>query len=241
MDFEAQLRGVSWGAMLGKERATSIPVAGLCSSVESANEAYRNGVRTIKLKAGMDVEQETRLLEDVLSLGSDVRVRIDVNQGWLFETACENWTRWQFAWDRIDFIEEPLRPELRHRFRDLVTMGMPLAFDESIRNECDLNLLIDEKLIGVVVLKPSLIGTPSEVLQLARKAEGAGFQVMLSNLVETSVTRLYCAHIAGLMQPMLAAGLGTGKLLAEDLGTLELECDASLKLSRYKTSRECVQ
>ena len=95
MDFEAQLRGVSWGAMLGKERATSIPVAGLCSSVESANEAYRNGVRTIKLKAGMDVEQETRLLEDVLSLGSDVRVRIDVNQGWLFETACENWTRWQ--------------------------------------------------------------------------------------------------------------------------------------------------
>ena len=118
---------------------------------------------------------------------------------------------------------------------------MPLAFDESIRNESDLNLLIEDQLEGVVVLKPSLVGTPWKVLQLARKAESSGFGVMVSNLIETSVTRLYCAHIAGLMQPTLAAGLGTGKLLADDLGALELECDARLELSRYKTSRECMQ
>ena len=241
VDYEAQTRDKSFGDMLGERRATSIPIAMLCTDSTTAASAYQQGVRVFKVKAGLNADTETKLLSELVSLGTDVSVRVDVNQGWSYEQACLIWQRWKFAWKVLEFIEEPLASSEQGRLRDLLALGMPLAFDESIRNQTDLEHLMSLGLRGVIVLKPSLIGTPHEVLTLARQAVEAGFGVMVSNLIETSVTRLYCAHLASLLEPTLAAGLGTGKLLAEDWGELKFERDSVLRLSNYRTSQECVR
>lgn len=240
MDFEAQVQQKSWGAMLGEDVSAALPVALLCSSRDVATRAYQTGARTLKLKAGMELDAETQLLRDVLAEGSDLRLRIDVNQGWSIDEALSTWEHWSFAHQAIEFIEEPLRTEDSHHWETLMRVGMPLAFDESVRSERDLDALVSRELSGVIVLKPSLIGTPNEVLRLARKAKRSGFDVMVSNLIETSVTRLYCAHIAGLIRPVMAAGLGTGDLFECDWGKLKVEEDAVIELSRYRTSRECM-
>jgi len=239
IDYEAQTRGESFGAMLGKGGATAVPIAMLCTDRKTASDAYQRGVRVFKMKAGLDANAETELLGELIGLGADVSVRIDVNQGWSYEQASLMWNRWAFAWNAIEFIEEPLEISEQGRLNELLALGMPLAFDESIRGHEDLDTLIAQELCGVIVLKPSLIGTPHEVIDLAAKAIEAGFGVMVSNLIETSITRLYCAHLASLFEPVLAAGLGTGKMLAEDWG--ELESESVLRLSDYRTSQECMR
>ena len=241
IDLEAQLRGESWGAVLGHGIHSEISVALLCSDIETARTEYSAGVRTFKIKAGMNLGLETELLKALLGLGEDIRIRIDVNEGWSLEEALSAWDTWRFAWPSIDFIEEPLKPDSKSGWEVLGQAGVPLAFDESVRNRDDLEALIRRGLSGVVVLKPSLIGTPNEVLSLIKVATGSHLKVMVSNLIETSVTRLYCAYLASFISPSLAAGLGTGGLFQEDCGALPLEPGAVIRLPKFRTSQECVR
>ena len=90
-------------------------------------------------------------------------------KAWKFEEALHAWDSWRFAWPWIDFVEEPLQPDSKSGLEVLAQAGVPLAFDESVRNREDLDALIDED-SGVIVLKPSLIGTPNEVLSLIKVA-----------------------------------------------------------------------
>ena len=87
IDLEAQLRGESWGGVLGRGIHSEISVALLCSDIETARAEYVTGVRTFKIKAGMDLGLETDLLKALTSLGEDIRIRIDVNEGWKLEEA----------------------------------------------------------------------------------------------------------------------------------------------------------
>ena len=189
----------------------------------------------------MDLELETDLLKALISLGEDIRIRIDVNEGWKLEEALHAWDSWRFAWPWIDFIEEPLQPDSKSGWEVLAQAGVPLAFDESVRNREDLDALIQRGLSGVIVLKPSLIGTPNEVLSLIKVATASDLKVMVSNLIETSITRLYCAYLASFISPSLAAGLGTGGLFQEDCGVLPLEPGAVIRLPNFRTSQECVR
>ena len=241
MDHQAKRTGSSWGALLAPGASQRVEVARLCRSHDEARQAYSLGVRTFKLKAGMSLEQETRLLADVVALGHDVLVRVDVNRGWTFDQAIAAWNEWRPFHSRIEFIEEPLKDAFLGRTFELQDYGVPLAFDESVRTRADILELADRDLKGVVVLKPSLIGTPLEVLKLAELSSQLGFSAMVSNLIEPSVVRLYCAHLAGLINSGIAAGIGTGGLLAEDLGDLELTPDATVPLGTLQTSQGVFQ
>ena len=77
VDYEAQTRGQSFGDMLGERRATSIPIAMLCTDSTTAASAYQQGVRVFKVKAGLNVDAETKLLSELVSLGPDVSVRVE--------------------------------------------------------------------------------------------------------------------------------------------------------------------
>lgn len=239
MDHCAKRTGRTWGALLAPSTGGRVEVARLCRSQEEAHAAYRQGARTLKLKAGMSLEHETKLVRAVAALGTDVTLRIDVNRGWTFEETVSAWDAWHAVHPRIEFLEEPLQAACFSRTTELQDYGIPLAFDESVRTKADVLNLAEQGLRGVVVLKPSLIGTPFEVLRLAQTASQIGFKAMVSNLIEPSVVRLYCAHLADLIGSGLAAGIGTGGLLADDFGELELKPDATVSLEAFQTSLEC--
>ena len=73
----------------------------------------------------------------------------------------------------------------------------------------------------ILVLKPMLLGGLMPALALARQAHERGLQVIVTTSLESAVGRAGAAHLAAAvlaLGPQPAAGIATGRLLAENAG-----------------------
>ncbi len=74
-----------------------------------AVEFKNNGVRIIKIKLGRDGKTDIRTVQMIReAVGNSIRLRIDANQGWDFETAREILVKLGDC--DIDFCEQPHAP-----------------------------------------------------------------------------------------------------------------------------------
>ena len=205
--------------LLGDEPAKTIQTNGLISgSVEKvlaeASSMAGEGYRAVKLKVGRrSVSEDAEVVRRVGEiLGGKVSLRLDANRAWGFDEALE-FAR-GVSGTRVEYIEEPLAAPAR-----LVELargwGLPVALDESLvgmRPE-DLEL---HAYARAVVLKPTLLGGVSRVLDLAEAATTLGMGSVLSSSYEAGVgigALVALAVVVG-EEP---AGLDTYRALAEDV------------------------
>jgi len=112
----------------------------------------------------------------------------------------------------IELCEQPT-PDLR----GLEGCPVVVAADEMLASDVDGAL----RRARVVVLKPVLLGGLTATLALARRAHARGLKIVVTTALESAVGRAGAAHLAAAVlalgaQP--AAGIATGRLLAEDVG-----------------------
>ena len=153
------------------------------------------GFRVFKWKVGVgDAADEMALLEDVCAaLPSGAKLRLDANGAWDRRRA----TRWlERCADRpVEFVEQPCFAEAsqgtahRQKVED-VLMGLaadyptPLALDESLVGDGDIERWIGAGWRGIFVIKPALLG---DVSSAVAKLEKAKANVVFSSALETAV------------------------------------------------------
>jgi O-succinylbenzoate synthase len=180
------------GNRLGPPRNPSLGVAALVgpgrtAPVEAAAKAEA-GFRTIKWKVGAgDAEDELAILDDVLAgLPSGSKVRLDANGAWSRRTA-ERWLA-RCADRPIEFVEQPVAPDAKAA--DDLLMGLsgdypvPIALDESIRTDGDVQRWLGLGWPGYYVIKPALLGDAGGVLAALGQA---GAKVVFSSSLETGI------------------------------------------------------
>lgn len=213
----AQRTGCVPAKILGCSEIKDIAVAGLVQGTleEIKTQTRRlldDGFTVFKLKVGnknipLDV-QKLELLREIL--GPQRKIRLDANCAWSLTEAVA------FAknagHDSIEFIEEPLKniSDLSVFIRET---GFPLALDESL-------LDVPNDFVwpgGVVcfVIKPTIVGGILETLDWIAKARKEGRGIVISSVFESGIAGRMLANLAAFSP--LAAGLGTGDWLAEDL------------------------
>lgn len=183
------------------------------ASIETgAREAAAFGMQAVKIKVGRgDRQSERALLTIVRDLLPDAELRLDANGA--FSAAGLEGRLAELARFEPAFLEEaaPLPVVLAHE----PAAPFPLAVDESLAGDAEARL--EEALgcdaIGVVVLKPTLLGGIGRCLALAKRARRAGRAVVVSHMLEGVIARAAAAHLAVVLGGA-AAGLGEHAALA---------------------------
>ena len=180
-----------------------------------------SGCRTAKVKVaedGQDFAADLARVEAVRdALGSDGRLRVDVNGRWDVDSAFVRLR--ELARFGLEYAEQPCASvgELAELRRRLARAGVqvPIAADESIRRSGDPERVVAEQAADVAVLKVQPLGGVRACLELAEKL---GLPVVVSSALESSVgLRAGLALAACLPELPYACGLNTAALLARDV------------------------
>jgi O-succinylbenzoate synthase len=146
------------------------------------------GFRVFKWKVGVgDADEELGLLDDLCgALPDGAKLRLDANGAWDRKRA----SRWlERCADRpVEFIEQPIAADARGA-EDLL-LGLagdfptPLALDESLVLDGDVERWLGVGWPGVFVVKPSLLSDPATALERLAAAKAS---VVFSSSLETGV------------------------------------------------------
>jgi O-succinylbenzoate synthase len=188
-----------FSAAPGDAGGTALGVAALLPAGRAAlPEIARRGeggFRVFKWKVGVgDAADELALLDDVCAgLPNGGRLRLDANGAWDRRQA-ERWLE-RCAERPIEFIEQPCFPAVsagaaaQRKAEDLL-LGLageyptPIALDESVANEAELDRWLALGWPGFFVIKPSLLGDLRAVLARLERAKA---RVVFSSALETVV------------------------------------------------------
>lgn len=145
------------------------------------------GFRIFKWKVGVaDAGDELAMLDDLCAaLPDGAKLRLDANGAWDRRTA-ERWLA-RCAERPVEFVEQPC---LDTRSDEDVLLGLagdfptPLALDESLVGENDIERWLGAGWRGVFVVKPSLLGDPPAALARLAAAKAT---VVFSSALETAL------------------------------------------------------
>lgn len=171
------------------------------------------GYRIGKIKVGLaPVGEEIVRLK---ALPTTLRLRLDANRAWSDADAARFLDAIRDL--PIDSVEEPLAVPTPEKLAALQT-GLPyaLAVDESLP-QLGIEALIAARAVRRLVLKPARLGGIAATLAVARAAQAAGSEIVLTSVVDSAVGVTAAAHLAAAVAPQLAHGLGTSAWLATDV------------------------
>jgi O-succinylbenzoate synthase len=168
------------------------------------------GFRTFKWKVGAgDLQDELVLLDEVCgALPAGAKLRLDANGAW-DRRGAERWLE-RCADRPVEFLEQPVGPQARGA-ADLL-MGLaadyptPIALDESVVADGDLERWLGAGWPGLFVIKPTLLADPPAALERLR---AAGARVVFSSALETAVGARSALQLA-FSWPGEARALGFG-------------------------------
>ena len=138
-----------------------------------ARSAVDSGFRTIKLKVGLDVNDDVRRCRLAReTVGSQIAIAADANQRWGVEDAIE-WIKRLAPFD-LAWVEEPTSPDdvLAHRaIRDAVA-PTPISTGEHTQNRILFKQFLQHEAVDVLQIDATRVGGVNEnlaILLLARK------------------------------------------------------------------------
>lgn len=204
LDQLALKKEVAIAALLAKKPASKVPVHFLVNMPENVPAC----AETIKVKVGPDIDMEVNRISALRrAVGTKPRIRLDANGTWSFANAGAALRRFA-KWD-IEFVEQPLAPgDLRALAQLRNETTIPIAADESIKNDRALDELLDAGAIDVAILKPAFLGGLLLTQRLAQRAKKAGVSVVITHALGSIVERSGAMQLAAALRVHQACGLG---------------------------------
>ena len=205
---------------------------------ERIDRALAAGFRVLKVKVGVaPLDRELEAIRHLSArLPADVRLRLDANRAWTLATAAELLDGLSPIASRIECLEEPCAESTDIQLRTLQAQApFALALDESLPAR---GWPLDPEQLPLrrLVLKPGVVGGLRPTLSLARRAQAAGLEVVITSLVESAAGLWSSAQLAAATGSRLAHGLATADWLAADLGPAPVIQGGRIRLPRHPGS-----
>ena len=190
------------------------------------------GAKVVKIKVGGDLELDIQRIENTLSVNPNYLIRLDVNGGWTVSQATESVSRIieRIGIEKIQYIEQPVTTldELRE-----LKLPIPVVGDEVIRKAEDPFAINLDGAVDILMLKVSPLGGIKRAKEIAAHHK---LPVVVSSALESAVGISHGIKLAASLPELnYACGLGTGKLLTNDVAQLPI-VDGRMKVTTVNPS-----
>ena len=200
-DLMAQKAGVPLYMFLGgfkQKIITSVTIGILPDTdvLERVDRLLAKGIRSVKLKGGLDVERDIRITGLVRKkIGKHITLTFDANQGYsLIEAAHFIRNTKQFG---LDLIEQPTSPELTFQWHLLrQESDIPIMADESLKKLADSFSLTSRQAVDFLNIKLMKVGGITPALQINSSARSAAVRCMMGCMDESSLGIAAGLHVA---------------------------------------------
>ena len=213
----------------------TIPATNDKDVINSLIASY-NGVKTYKVKVGDNLSEDIVRLARIRSLGSDIKIRIDVNGLWSVKDALTNLYAFYENVGPFEYVEQPCATldELRE-LKASIQIPLKIAVDEVLRKAKDPFAVDLSGAADIVMLKVQPLGGIARAHKLA---EHHKLPVVVSSALESAVGINYGLALAASFKEMnFDCGLGTGSLLSADVGNLPI-VDGEIAISEIEPNFE---
>ena len=189
----------------------------------------------IKIKLGIDdIQHEIEHLQEICKqLPSGCQLRLDANQAWNYKDA--NIFIDQCSDLPVESIEEPLnQPDIKQLQMLQLESPFPIALDESII-QLDEHVLLAEKTVDRLTLKPMVVGGLRKTIKLANRAKAAGMQTVITTTVDSAIGVWAAVHVTAALGEAgreLSHGLATSQWLQRDIAQPPLISDSIINITQ---------
>jgi L-alanine-DL-glutamate epimerase-like enolase superfamily enzyme len=211
-DLAAKAEGIPLHQFLGGHldriiTSKSIGIGSLQETVEAATRWIREGFVAIKLKVGLDLENDIAMVAAVReAVGPEILLWVDANQGYSLAEA----TSFAEAAAELEvaFFEQPLPADDLKGMRELSRMELvPVMVDETVLTAADMRRVIDERAADVVNIKLMKSGGIAEAIRIASAAGDAHMRAVVGCRSETTLSITAGLHVALSQRPVVYADL----------------------------------
>lgn len=206
-DLAAVQLGVPVHMLLGGAVRTRIPIThslGLISLEEAEREAAKvveEGIRTIKIKVGIDPERDVAVVKRVRdAVGPVPDLCIDANQGYATPgDAIRTYRRMEPC--RIKYFEQPVHGI--DRVAEVArAIDAPVMADESAWNAHDAIEIAEKRAAQIVSIYTTKPGGLYRAMQVAAVCRAAGIVCNVNGSIETGVGNLANIQLAAAAEPV---------------------------------------
>jgi o-succinylbenzoate synthase len=163
---------------------------------QKAHDFVKQGARIIKVKLGKQPDDDIeriRLIRE--TIGPQVKLRIDANQGWSYDDALYVLTT--IARHQIEFCEQPMRQWDDHLLPALrKNSPVPIMADESVYDHRDAARLISAHACDAVNIKFAKSGGIAEAVRIHDVCKRNNIPCMMGGMLESRVALTAFAHFA---------------------------------------------
>jgi L-alanine-DL-glutamate epimerase-like enolase superfamily enzyme len=176
--------------------SVTVGILPVSETVERVHEYRRKGFRAVKLKGGLDVEEDIeRVMRVREEAGEELELRFDANQGYSHVQTLR-FIR-ETAGARIELLEQPTpREELQLLGAVTREAPIPIMADESIMSLKDAFRLAQGELVDMVNIKIMKAGGIYGALMINAVARSAGLEVMVGCMDECELAIAAGLHFA---------------------------------------------
>ena len=199
--------------LLGAKAAPQVEVNATIAAADRAGAATEAaaaraaGFRAIKLKAAVG-DDAGRIAAVRAVAGPDMQIRLDANGAWSVPEAQAALRA--LAPAGVELCEEPVHG--LEQMQELnATTDVPLAIDETTQEPGAL----DRRVCDAVCLKIARGGGISGVIEQARRARAAGYEVYLASTLDGPLGIAAALHAAAAIKPDRPCGLATLGVFAD--------------------------
>lgn len=187
--------------ILGGERGkmlTDITI-GICGTEEAVQRALahkREGFRALKIKVGLNVEEDIGRVRAVRNaVGGKVELRVDANQGYTTEQA----VRFAEEMHSLDVavIEQPVRAEDMTALKEVTMRSkVPVMADECVKSSLDARRMLRAGAADMINIKLMKSAGILDAMMINRLAEGTGVKTMVGCMGEIQLSIAAGLHFA---------------------------------------------
>jgi L-alanine-DL-glutamate epimerase-like enolase superfamily enzyme len=152
-----------------------------------ALEFKQSGATVLKVKLGKDAKSDIERIKQIReAIGSEMKIRVDANQGWSFDDAV--YALQAIGQYDIEFCEQPMRTWYDDRLPELKKLSpVKIMADESVYNHHDARKQIISNSCDYINIKFSKSGGLFEAKQIHDVAAEKNISCMMGGMLESRI------------------------------------------------------
>jgi L-alanine-DL-glutamate epimerase-like enolase superfamily enzyme len=195
----------------------TIGIDSLEGTLASARKYVAEGFRALKLKVGLDLDEDLRRVEAVReTVGSGVRLWVDANQGYTVDEAIDFCLETEHL--GLEFLEQPVkRSDLTGLGKVKAASPVPIMADEAVMTSDEAQVIARMECADMINIKLMKCGGIAKALEIARISKDHGMANMIGCMGETEISIAGALHFALSSKNVVYADLDSHFMLSRHI------------------------